>query len=282
MLETLLPILRCPYTGDQVSLSKDGLYSRDRKYAVIEGIPSLVLDEKVATIDQVFQEQYDERTARVYDRTLRLQSLALGCWEPAERRRLIQLLNPPHGGRVLEVSVGTGANLRHLTRAIGSDGQIIGVDLSLAMLQVALKRLKKIGSSVDVQLIRADGCHLPFADNSFDAVFHFGGINMFGDVGLGIAEMVRVTKFHAPIVISDEGMSEKRRKSMVGQRLGKMNSLNLCRPPFTQVPWTDIYGFELHWAWRELMYVLRFKKGGLVNTPAENARAEIRRRVGLL
>ena len=39
-----------------------------------------------------------------------------------------------------------------------------------------------------------------------------------------------------------------------------MNHLNLCRPPFAEVPWDQVEAFELHWAWRELFYVLRFRK----------------------
>lgn len=282
MVETwlaMLPMMRCPYSGLPLNAGEGGLHSEERSYPLIDGIPSLVADGRVAPIDKLFQNQYGERTAGMYDVALKLQSLLIGCWEPAQRRRLVRLLDPPRGGRVLEVAVGTGANLPHLAPAVGPEGHIVGVDLSAAMMKVAQKRAR--GLSLPVHLIRADACHLPFADNSFDAVFHFGGINMFGDVSRGIAEMVRVAKPGAPVVVSDEGMSEARRRTWLGRRLGKINSLNLCRPPFEQLRWDDVHDFEVHWAWRELFYVLRFRKGARPFSPAaETARVEVRRRIG--
>lgn len=282
---SLLPILRCPYSGLPIIGNESGFHSEEQSYSMIDGILNFVNDEKVAAIDEFFQRQYGEKTAKSYDLALKLQSLLFGCWEPAERGRLARLLDPPRGGRLLEVSVGTGANLPHLAGMLGSgsEGEIVGVDLSLSMLKVAQKRAGKL--PLPVHLIRGDGCHLPFADNSFDAVFHFGGINMFGDVKQGISEMVRVAKPGAPIVISDEGMSENRRRTWIGRRLGKMNTLNLCRPPFDKIPWVEVEGFELHWAWRELFYILQFRKGtGAGQHCAANStlttRDEIRRRVG--
>ncbi len=61
-----------------------------------------------------------KKTAQIYDRLLKVQSCLFGCWEPAERRRLARLLGPPRGGLILEVAVGTGANLTHLAAAAGA------------------------------------------------------------------------------------------------------------------------------------------------------------------
>lgn len=257
-MERIVPALRCPYSGAPLQLSDDGLDGGAHKYPVVDGVPWLLDEEHIAAIDRHFQRQYGQDTARKYDTVLRLQSLVIGCWEPAERRRMVELLDAPAGGRVLEVAVGTGANLPFLSRLVGPEGQIIGADLSMAMIDVARRRARSLPSSV--YFVRADACHLPFADDTFDAVFHFGGLNMFGDVGAALREMVRVAKPGAPIVAGDEGMSEARRRTWLGRRLGRMNSLNLCRPPLAEMPWDDVDGFELHWAWRELFYVMRFRK----------------------
>lgn len=64
----------------------------------------------------------------------------------------------------------------------------------------------------------------------------------------------------APVLISDEGMSEPRRETFLGRILAKINSLNLIRPPFRHLPWDEVEDFQLHWVWREIFYVLRFKK----------------------
>ena len=45
---------------------------------------------------------------------------------------------------------------------------------------------------------------MPFEDNSFDIVFHVGGINFFNDKTAAIREMIRVSKKGTKILISDE------------------------------------------------------------------------------
>ena len=45
---------------------------------------------------------------------------------------------------------------------------------------------------------------LPFADNTFDIVFHNGGINFFNDKALAISEMLRVAKAGNKLLIADE------------------------------------------------------------------------------
>lgn len=273
-------LLRCPYSGLPLNMGENEAHSAAQSYPMINGILSLVHDKKLAAIDELFQQQYGEKTAKIYDKVLRLQSALIGCWEPSQRRSLVGLLDPPLGGHVLEVAVGTGANLPFLAKSVGSAGMITGVDLSLEMLKMAQKRANTMG--VPVSFIRADGCHLPFVDDCFDAVFHFGGINMFGDVKRGIEEMVRVAKPGAPLIIGDESMSEKRRRTWFGKRLGKINTLYLCRVPYDKMPWGNIHGFELHWAWRELFYVLRFRKGALPsNLETTTVREQVHRRLGL-
>ncbi len=258
-LSSLLPIMRCPYEALPLTMGKGEIYSEKQRYTIVNGIPNLVATDNLAALDELFQNQYGEKTARRYDMMLKMQSLLIGCREPSQRKRLVNLLNPPKGGRILEIAVGTGANLPYLARAIGPEGEIVALDLSLAMMEEAKRRIANLG--IPVTFIRADGCFLPFKDDSFDAVFHFGGINMFGNIRKALAEMVRVAKPAAPIIVSDEGMSEKRRQTRLGRIVGNVNSLNLCRPPFDKLPWHEIRDFRLHWAWREIFYVHRFIKG---------------------
>ncbi|WP_461361904.1 class I SAM-dependent methyltransferase [Candidatus Darwinibacter acetoxidans] len=279
-MERILPVLRCPYTGLPLQAAGSTLLAEGQFYAIVDGIPCLVREDQLAEIDRHFQKQYDEQAAEKYDRAIDLLSVLGGCWAPTQRRRLARLLSPPKG-MLLEVSVGTGSNLPYLTQTLGGTGLIVGIDLSQAMLKMAQRRAQSL--SVPTYLIRADACRLPFADETFDAVFHFGGINMFGDIRQAIKEMVRVAKPGAPILIGDEGMSEKRRGTWLGRCAAKMNSLNLCRPPFAAIPWEDVEAFRLHWAWREQFYVFRFqkKRPGSQNEQhaSTNVQAEVRRRI---
>ena len=61
---------------------------------------------------------------------------------------------------------------------------------------------------------RADAHALPFADASFDRVFHVGGIGGYGDTRLGLAEMARVARPDTPIVVVDEQLDPGRDDSL--------------------------------------------------------------------
>jgi ubiquinone/menaquinone biosynthesis C-methylase UbiE len=71
------------------------------------------------------------------------------------------------------------------------------IDVPLA--KKLLKRWKINGT-----LVHCEGENLPFADNSFDVVFHCGGINFFNDKQKAILEMIRVAKPGTKLQIVDE------------------------------------------------------------------------------
>lgn len=262
-----LDLLRCPVSGDRLRVQGDQLLgAQGTSYRLVDGIPWLLDDDRVADVDRALQRQYTERDAAKYDRQLRLASLVLGCWEPRERRRMTDLLELKPGARVLEISVGTGANLPHLARNVGATGHLVALDLSWDMMRVARARAERLPVRVD--FVRADAVSLPFADAAFDAVFHFGGFNLFGDRERALHEAVRVTKPGGTIVLGDEGLSEARRRSWLGRKLLSMNSLFAFRPPFDRLPWKGIERLELHWAWRETFYVLRFHVPGPERKPS--------------
>ena len=65
---------------------------------------------------------------------------------------------------VLEVAVGTGGNLKFYRAGC----RITAIDVSQGMVEQARRRAKKLGISVDCQLM--DATALRFPDNSFDTV----------------------------------------------------------------------------------------------------------------
>src|SRR3990172_12383492 len=65
----------------------------------------------------------------------------------------------------LEIGVGPGTALQELVRA---QRQVVGIDVSAAMLRHASSRLAQ--ASGPARLVRADALRLPFAKNTFDAV----------------------------------------------------------------------------------------------------------------
>lgn len=82
------------------------------------------------------------------------------------RRSCQQALSHAHG-KVLEVGVGTGANMSYYTPAVTD---VVGIEPVDAMLSKARARLEETPPPFVWQLQRADARELPFEDASFDSV----------------------------------------------------------------------------------------------------------------
>ncbi len=158
------------------------------------------------------------------------------------RKRLVERLGLKYGDTVLEVSVGTGANLPYIYRRIGPEGKIHGIDISEGMLKKCRRNAYKEKIMAELRLGNAD--KLPYKDGIFDAVLCFGGINFFSEKKRAILEMVRVAKPGAKIVVGDEVFP----------------FLNASRPPLKLLP-ENITGIKLSYE-RVLVkfWVLEFRK----------------------
>ncbi|MEE8600227.1 class I SAM-dependent methyltransferase [Euzebya tangerina] len=71
------------------------------------------------------------------------------------QRRAVSELHLSSGDTVVDLGTGTGWNLPFLAEQVGREGQVIGVDLSEAMLARARRRVDAAGFS-NVEFIRAD------------------------------------------------------------------------------------------------------------------------------
>jgi SAM-dependent methyltransferase len=80
--------------------------------------------------------------------------------------------------------------------------------------------------------------NLPFADASFDAAYHFGGINQFPDIAMGIAEMNRVVRPGGRVLIGDEGIALWLKGTELGNMLIENNPLYAHAPPLEALPET--------------------------------------------
>jgi len=231
----------------------------DRDYEIAYGLPNLVYPEpeKLPEIDRQFLDQY-QRVAASYDRTLRLMMLAGALWEPRARcRDLVAPLGLKPGHRVLEVGAGTGSNLPLIAKQIGKEGQLLAMDLSPGMLAVAREKMARRGLPAEFGLGNAG--YLPYRDGLFDAILHFGGINTFGEKERALAEIVRVARPGARIVIGDEGLTPGKKNTRFGRWLLKQNSLYANKPPMDLLP-DGIADVDLRWIWRGLFYVISFRK----------------------
>lgn len=136
--------------------------------------------DKTAHVHAMF-----DRIAPRYDRLNRLISLGNDrLW----RRRAVDSLRLSPNSLILDVACGTGDFLRLL-----SDHQVVGVDLSLPMLQRAKSS----------RVLQADVEALPFRDHTFDALTCGFALRNFTNLDAALAEMARVAQPGAPVAFLD-------------------------------------------------------------------------------
>lgn len=93
--------------------------------------------------------------------------------------------------RILDLGSGTGAALPALAQRF-PDAEVVGLDLTPAMLHAAARRLASAGSGA--LLVCADAGRLPFADESFDLVFSSLAIHWSPDLDGVLREVRRVLR----------------------------------------------------------------------------------------
>lgn len=90
------------------------------------------------------------------------------------RDRLIERLDPPAGGTVLEIGCGTGRNLVKAAR-IHKDARFFGIDISPQMLETARANIARAGLSGRIAVAQADAAAFDperlFGIEAFDRVF---------------------------------------------------------------------------------------------------------------
>ncbi|PAZ15768.1 SAM-dependent methyltransferase [Streptomyces sp. SA15] len=94
------------------------------------------------------------------------------------------------GDRVLDAGCGTGRALTPLRAAVGPSGVVLGVDLTPAMLQAAVRA----GRDRDGQLLLADVAGLPLRSESLDAVFGAGLIAHLPHPAEDLRHLTRVVR----------------------------------------------------------------------------------------
>jgi ubiquinone/menaquinone biosynthesis C-methylase UbiE len=92
---------------------------------------------------------------------------------------------------VLETSIGTRPNLPYFVNHVGVT-EVHGLDICSGQLTQCQRYARK--RDWQVELTHANTEQLPYRDQVFDAVFHFGGINFFNNVQQAVDEMARVVK----------------------------------------------------------------------------------------
>ena len=251
----------CPKTKTELELSEDGKtltntsLQQPLSYEV-NNIVDLTFPKELFEQDRKEQMAYNDAYQR-YDRGVTWVFESLNSDEQENREKMCSLLHLKPGMKVLEVGAGTGKDSELIIKAIAPNGEAYLSDLSPKMLQLAKQRLQPDG--VTVNYFIANGTYLPFEDETFDAVFHFGGINTFAERKEAFLEFSRVAKVGARIVVGDESVAPWLRNEPTYQTLMKANPMFADEVPFEDLP-KNIDNFELHWIFGFGYYVMGYNK----------------------
>lgn len=237
-------------SGALVSLSGD-------RFDINEGVPNLVYPFELPSTDKDALAQYEER-ADAYDRYLPLTFSTYGEDEQAVRNAMIDKLELKSNSIVLETGAGTGRDSEIIAGRLGPEGRLYIQDLSPSFLAKNVERMLDIKTHVEPAL--ANGYYLPFADNSFDASFHFGGINAFGDIGRAFSEMARVTKPGGKVVVGDESMPPWLRDTDFGKVLMNSNPEFKYPLPLEKLP-IEARRTKMEWIIGGVFYLIDFVVG---------------------
>jgi len=109
-------------------------------------------------------------------------------WNEEMRDEAVDWLGVEAGDRVLDVGSGTGFGSAGLAEHTEN---IHGLDQSVHQMERAFDRFGKHGN---VKFYRGDAERLPFADDSFDAVWSSGSIEYWPNPVEGLREIRRVAK----------------------------------------------------------------------------------------
>jgi SAM-dependent methyltransferase len=178
--------------------------------------------------------------------------------EVSFRRRLVQKLHLAKGSRVLITGCGMGDDIPSVLEAVGSDGEVFAQDISTTMIVAASEAILRDHPASRIGFSIGDATKLPFAENFFDAAFHFGGINLFSDVAVAIAEMNRVVKSGGRVVFGDEGIAPWLKGTEYGRIAITNNPLWAADAPIAFLP-ASAADAALFWVLGNCFYVVSFQ-----------------------
>lgn len=200
-----------------------------------------------------------ERTRRAYDRASRWYDFQE--WLPerlAFRKWRHQLWDIVPDGRVLEVGVGTGKNLRYYREG----HSVTAIDLSPKMIERARRNSERWAIKADLLLMDAQA--LEFEDSTFDSAVSTFVFCSVPDPVLGLREASRVLRPGGRAYLLEHVLSNKRPMRWVMQRLNGIVSTiggaNINRDTVANVESAGLTIVEVRDLWSDVVKLIVAEK----------------------
>lgn len=259
----------CPLTKEQLFIEGTELInSQGAHYSFLNAqtanpIPVFIDEKLLSGGDQISQIMYKKDDAEsFYENFLIWLFATFQEDETTFRNSLIKKLNLKQGDRVLVTGCGLGDDLKCIIPIIGRTGEIFAQDISDLMIAATARRLvsKEVDSfnTENLHLCVSNASMLPYTDAYFDAVYHFGGINLFSDMKSAIHEMARVVKVGGKVLFGDEGIAPWLKESEYGKAAICNNKLWALEAPLALLP-ENASNVNLTWVLGNCFYVVDFE-----------------------
>jgi SAM-dependent methyltransferase len=148
-----------------------------------------VADDQAATSNAAQIEFWNSSATRAWaDQYERMDRAVAALTE-----ELLDLAALQPGERVLDIGCGAGTTVLELARRVGSDGHVLGADVSEPSVARTRERIAAAGLG-HAEVIVADVSVHPFAPNSFELAFSRFGIMFFSDPVAAFANVRRAMK----------------------------------------------------------------------------------------
>jgi demethylmenaquinone methyltransferase/2-methoxy-6-polyprenyl-1,4-benzoquinol methylase len=113
------------------------------------------------------------------------------------RRAMVDQIVPAAPHRTLDVATGTAGVALQIARR--TPGQVVGLDLTEAMLRRGQENVRRDGAENRIRLVAGSADRLPFPDAAFDALTFTYLLRYVADPAATLRELARVTKPGAPV-----------------------------------------------------------------------------------
>ena len=122
------------------------------------------------------------------------------------RKNVVGLLMPKKPKKILDVATGTGDLAVALAQTQAKE--IIGIDISIGMLDIGIEKVKRNRYQNNIKLEIGDSESIDYPTNYFDAVTVAFGVRNFENLDIGLTEILRVLKPGGDLVILETSVPQ--------------------------------------------------------------------------
>lgn len=140
--------------------------------------------------------------ARPHGRAAAATAVLLNIFNARMNRAAVDALQLEPGVHVLDIGFGGGIGLRHALGRVGTQGKVVGVEVSGEMVRRAAVRFRGDVAAGRLELHEGSAERIPLRDASVDGAYSVNSVYFWPDLGGAFAELSRVLKPGARLVLA--------------------------------------------------------------------------------